>query len=82
MGLDETFYGEKLITEAKTREVFKRKLKGEEDGLFFMYMGAIKWLRNPSGHRKIKYTKEDSIKIVLYADFLIKLFEDLVNRRI
>lgn len=82
IGVDETFYGEKLIVEAKKQGVFKRKVQAEEDGLYFMYMGAIKWLRNPSGHRKIKYTKEDSVKMVLYADYLIKLFDDLVNKRI
>lgn len=82
IGVDETFYGEKLIAEAKRQGVFKRKVQAEEDGLYFMYMGAIKWLRNPSGHRKINYTKEDSVKMVLYADYLIKLFDDLVNKRI
>lgn len=82
LGVDETFFGEKLIAEAKRQDVFKRKVQAEEDGLFFMYMGAIKWLRNPSGHRKINYTKEDSVKMVLYADYLIKLFDDLINKRI
>lgn len=80
--LDETYYGENLIKEAKNKGVFQRKIKAEEDGLFFMYMGAIKWLRNPSGHRKINYTKEDSIKVVLFTDYLIKRFDDLINKRI
>ena len=82
LGLDETYYGEKLIAEAKAQNIFKRKLKAEEEGLYFMFMGAFKWLRNPTGHRKINYTKEDSIKIVMYTDYLIKLFDDLVNKRI
>ncbi|MGI0045894.1 MAG: DUF2240 family protein [Nitrosotalea sp.] len=82
LGLDSTFYGTKLIAEVKKREIFARKDQGEADGLFFLYMGAIQWLRNPAGHKKIQYTKEDAMKIVLFTDHLIKLFDDLFNKRI
>ena len=82
LNLSDTFTGAALITEAKKQGVFKRAVPAEEEGLYFMFMGAFKWLRNPTGHRKINYTKEDSIKMVLYTDYLIKLFDGLVNKRI
>lgn len=82
LNLPDTYTGADLVTEAKKQGVFRRTVPAEEEGLYFMFMGAFKWLRNPSGHRKINYTKEDSIKIVLYTDYLIKLFDDLHNKRI
>ena len=82
LGLSDTLTGASLVTEAKKQEVFKRIVPAEEEGLYFMFMGAFKWLRNPTGHRKINYTKENAIKMVLYTDYLIKLFDDLVHKRI
>lgn len=82
LGLPDTYTGAALITEAKKRDVFKRTVPAEEEGLYFLFMGAMKWLRNPPGHRKVEYSKEDSVKIVLFTDYLIRLFDDLVNKRI
>lgn len=82
LGLPDTYTGAALITEAKTKGVFKRTVPAEEEGLYFLFMGAIKWLRNPTGHRKVEYSKEDAVKIVLFTDHLIKLFDDLFNKRI
>ncbi len=82
LGLPDTSTGADLVTKAKKQGVFRRTVPAEEEGLYFMFMGAFKWLRNPSGHRKINYTKEDAIKIVLHTDYLIRLFDDLVNKRI
>lgn len=82
LSLPDTFTGASLITEAKKKGVFQRTVPAEEEGLYFLFMGAIKWLRNPSNHRKITYSKDDSIKMVLFADYLISLFDDLVNKRI
>lgn len=82
LGLDDTFYGTALISEAKKMGAFDRKVSAEAEGLFMLYMGAIKWLRNPSGHRKIEYSKEDALKIVLFTDHLIQLFENLVDKKI
>lgn len=82
LNLSDTFTGAALITEAKNRNVFKRTVPAEEEGLYFLFMGAIKWLRNPPGHKKVDYSKEETIKIVLFTDYLINLFDDLVNMRI
>ena len=71
--------GVSLVTKAKQEDLFKQPVKSETDGLFFTYMGAFQWIRNPLGHRKIDYTKEEAIKIVLYFDYLLKLLDDLIN---
>lgn len=69
--------GRNLIGEARRKGVFKRKKNSEEEGLYFLYAGAISWLRNPPSHRKLKYEKEEAIKIILFTDYLIKLFDQL-----
>jgi len=82
LGLDSSYYGMKLIKEMKQQGVFKRKIPSEEQGLYFLFAGAIGWLRNPASHKKIQYAKEDALKIVLFTDHLMKLFDDLKNKRI
>ena len=47
-----------------------------------LFRSAVMWIRNPPGHRKVNYDKESALKLVLYADYLIKLFDDLKNKRI
>lgn len=80
--LPDTYTGAALITEANKRGIFKRTVAAEEQGLYFLFMGAFNWLRNPPGHKKVEYTKEEAIKVVLFTDYLIKLFDDLFNNRI
>jgi hypothetical protein len=82
LGLSDTFTGVDLISEAQKKGVFARTVQSEEQGLNLLYRGAVMWLRNPSGHRKVQYSKEDSVKVVLFADYLIKLFDDLFHKRI
>jgi hypothetical protein len=82
MAVADTFTGAALIKEAKNKGVFNRAVKSEEEGLYFIFMGAMEWLRNPPGHKKIKYTKEEAMKIVLFTDYLIKLFDALFNKKI
>lgn len=82
LGLPDTYTGAALINEANKRGVFKRTVPAEEQGLYFLFMGAFNWLRNPPGHKKVEYTKEEALKVVLFTDYLIKLFDDLVNKRI
>lgn len=72
--------GKPLIQECKSRGVFDREEQSEKEGLFFLFMGAIEWLRNPPSHNKINYSKEDAIKIILFTDHLIKLFYELCNK--
>jgi len=78
LGLPDDCIGIALIDEAQKRDIFKRSVQSEALGLAMLYRGAIMWLRNPAGHRKIEYSKEDALKIVLFSDYLVKLFEELV----
>ncbi|MDP9305835.1 MAG: TIGR02391 family protein [Thermoproteota archaeon] len=82
LNLPESYTGASLVAEAKKKGVFKRTVVAEENGLYFLFMGAFLWLRNPTGHKKVQYTKEEAIKVVLFTDHLIKLFDDLFNKRI
>jgi len=72
--------GKALIQECNSRGVFEREEPSEKEGLFFLFMGAIEWLRNPPSHNKINYEKEDAIKIILFTDHLIKLFFELCKK--
>jgi len=71
--------GKQLIQECKKMGVFNRQNKSEEEGLFFLFMGSILWLRNPPSHKKLKYDREEAIKIILFTDHLINLFEKLCS---
>ncbi len=82
LGLDETVHGIDLVTAAQDAGVFVRKNQAESHGLGMLYRGTFQWLRNPPSHRKVNYTKEDALKIILFTDYLIKLFEDLYHKRI
>lgn len=82
LGLDETIHGIDLITAAQNADVFDRKNQAESQGLNMLFRGAFQWMRNPPSHRKINYSKEDAFKIILFSDYLIKLFEDLFYKRI
>ena len=79
LGLLEDCYGINLIQKAEEAGVFKRTVKSEENGLKMLYRGAILWFRNPPGHKKVKYDKKEAIELILFADYLIKLFEKLVK---
>lgn len=82
MGLDDSFYGIKLVDEAKRIGVFKRRVAGESDGLFFLYRAAFLWLRNGGAHKKRGSEKEECFKIILFTDYLIKLFDDLYDQNV
>jgi hypothetical protein len=79
--VDESIHGVDLVSEAQKQQIFNRNNKGEQEGLQLLYRGAFQWLRNPPGHRKIEYSKEDAVKIVLFSDYLIRLFDDLCNKK-
>lgn len=82
LSLPDSVTGVDLISAAQQQGVFKRNVSSEEQGLTMLYRGAVMWLRNPPGHRKVQYSKEDTVKVVLFTDYLIRLFDDLYNKRI
>jgi len=77
MGLDESVYGIKVVDEANKMNIFTRKIKSESEGLSFLYRAAILWLRNSGAHKKKGAEKEECFKIILFTDYLIKLFDEL-----
>ncbi len=82
LGLDGNTTGVRLVDEAKTRGIFNRKSKGESEGLHFLFRSAFLWLRNSGGHARRGATKEDCLQIVLFTDYLIRLFSDLYDKKI
>ena len=74
--------GIELVTEAAKQGLFIRHVGSESQGLEMLFRSAVLWIRNPPGHRKVNYDKESALKLVLYADYLMKLFDDLKNKRI
>jgi hypothetical protein len=77
LNLPDDVIGKDLIIEARKRGVFKRPVAAEEEGLFFLYCGTIAWLRNPPSHKKVEYGKDEAVKIILFIDYLLKLFDRL-----
>jgi len=79
LNLNKRFYGTKLIEEANKQKIFEREDKGEERGLYFLYSSAMLWLRNSGGHERRKSEKEECLEIILFVDYLIKLFDKIVK---
>ena len=77
--LESDKHGRDLISYAKEEGIFKRRELSEAEGLYFLYSGAISWLRNPPNHKRERYGKEEAIKIILFTDYLIQLFDQLYS---
>ena len=69
--------GIKLVSAAATKGLFNREVEAERNGLVSLFNGAFGWLRNTSHHSKENTSKEDAIKMILFADHLIKLVRRL-----
>lgn len=78
LGLPDEHIGMQLIDEARNLGVFKRPVQAEEQGTYLLFKSTIMSLRNPASHRKLKVEKNEAIKLILFVDYLIKLFENLV----
>ena len=62
-----------VVGQARANGLFKRTEQSEEDGLNQLFNASALWLRNPPHHRKDVIPKDDALKMVLFADYLIKL---------
>jgi len=71
--LPDHLVGIDVVSEAAKKGLFNRSVNAERDGLNFVFRGAILWLRNPAHHRKADMPKEDALKMILFADYLMKL---------
>lgn len=69
-----------IVDEAKRMGVFFRGNSREElseaQGIELLFRGSVLWLRNVLHHNITNMKKTEATKIILFADFLIKLFED------
>jgi len=71
--LPDSLVGIDVISEAAKKGLFNRSVSSERDGLNHVFRGAVLWLRNPAHHRKGDMPKEEALKMILFADYLIKL---------
>lgn len=62
-----------VITHARNKGLFKRPVRAEEEGLSQLFNASAMWLRNPAHHYKTDMPKSDALKMILFADYLIKL---------
>lgn len=67
--------GMAVIEAAARMNVFKRNVLAEEQGIQLLFKGSVLGLRNVLGHNKLEMNKQEAMKIILFADYLIKLFE-------
>jgi hypothetical protein len=71
--LPDHLVGIDVISEAAKKGLFSRSVSSERDGLNQIFRGAVLWLRNPAHHRKGDMSKQEALKMILFADYLTKL---------
>ncbi|KAG2476776.1 MAG: hypothetical protein NPMRTH1_1550027 [Nitrosopumilales archaeon] len=69
--------GVDIVDDARRLGVFKRSDPSEEQGIQLLFRGSVKGMRNVLVHNKPEMNKQEAITIILFADYLIKLFETL-----
>lgn len=74
LALPETAYGVDVVDAANAKGVFKREVPSESQGLVLLYKSAFLWYRNIYHHKKDDVSKEEALKVIFHADYLIKLF--------
>jgi len=80
--LRRTKIGTDIVADANRMGVFKTGVPGEEQGIALLFKGSVMGIRNVLGHNKPNMNKEEAIKIILFADYLIKLFESLCKKNL
>jgi hypothetical protein len=71
--LPDSSVGIDVVSEAAKKGLFNRSVNSEREGLNHVFRGAVLWLRNPAHHRKGDMSKEEALKMILFADYLTKL---------
>ncbi|MHB8566452.1 MAG: TIGR02391 family protein [Nitrososphaerales archaeon] len=77
LDLPRNLVGVKLVSEAARKGLFNRDVESERSGLIQLFNGAFEWFRNTSHHTKEEISKEEALKMILFADHLIKLLRRL-----
>lgn len=79
VGVDSSYYGKKLIDYAfnpDTGKLTVGKTKGEREAFYFLFRGALGFLRNPSSHR---LTEEESnietFEVICMIDLLLRIVD-------
>ena len=73
MGITNARNMKDAVDQARDKGLFKRTDPGEESGLIQLFNASAMWLRNPPHHRKEDMPRNDALKMILFADYLIKL---------
>lgn len=73
---DPSHTGIDIIDDAKGLGVFNRSVPAEAQGIELLFRGSVMGIRNVLGHNKPDMSKEEAIKIILFVDYLIKLFDE------
>lgn len=50
--------------------------KNEQEGFMYLFKGAMGAIRNREGHNNVKYSTEETIELVNFASFLIRLLHN------
>ena len=49
--------------------------KNEQEGFMYLFKGAMGAIRNREGHNNVKYSTEETIELVSFASYLIRLLD-------
>jgi len=85
-GLDSSFYGDSLMTEAlhpnKGKLIIPScKLPNEQRGVYNLFKGAIAFFKNPSSHRTVNYDDRlVAIEIIAFAELLLQILSTAQSR--
>jgi hypothetical protein len=74
LALPDTVFGVDVVDAANAKGVFNRTVPSETQGLILLYKSAFLWYRNIYHHKKDDVSKEEALKVIFHADYLIKLF--------
>jgi hypothetical protein len=77
LGLPRNVVGIKLVSAAAEKGIFNREVESERNGLINLFNGAFGWFRNVYHHSVEETSREDAVKMILFADYLIGLIRRL-----
>ena len=75
--IERSHVGVEIIDDANRIGVFEREDSGEAQGMQLLFRSSVLGIRNILHHNKPNMDKNEAIKIILFADYLLKLFETL-----
>jgi uncharacterized protein (TIGR02391 family) len=70
--------GKELVDYALTPKSGKLVISdhpGEQEGVRMLFRGALQFVRNPPGHKKVQYSESEAHKAILLIDYLLTLLK-------